>query len=104
VGAARRFVRDRLPACYQGQSDLVALLVSELATNAVRHARTPFSVCLHVGPPLRVEVLDESRLAPVPAQPTSSAEGGRGLQILDRLSLRWGTEIDQDTKLVWFEL
>jgi len=82
-----------------------ALCVSELATNAVLHARTEFSVNVTVrGSVIRVEVDDHA-----PGLPTSSSHGlltidGRGLQIVEGLSDNWGVEPRNDGKCVWFEM
>jgi anti-sigma regulatory factor (Ser/Thr protein kinase) len=47
VGDARRFVVDRLVAAELGHlADAAGLIVSELATNAVRHAHSPFRVTM----------------------------------------------------------
>jgi len=84
----------------------VELLVDELAGNAVRHARTPFSVTLTWdGRTLRGEVTDVN---PLPPQPKLSAApddmGGRGLLLVSRLADRWGFEGHSRGKTVWFEL
>ena len=66
VGVARRFVRQVLLGWeLDGLVDTVALLTSELATNAVLHARTQFAVLLEQdGDDVRVEVLDGSAVLP----------------------------------------
>jgi anti-sigma regulatory factor (Ser/Thr protein kinase) len=84
----------------------VELLVDELAGNAVRHARTPFSVTLTWdGRALRGEVTDVN---PVPPQPRLSADpdepGGRGLLLVSQVADRWGFEGHSRGKTVWFEL
>jgi hypothetical protein len=60
----------------------IELVVSELATNAVRHAATPYGVTARVFPTPRVEVQDGSRRWPVAGgehavDPRSAASGGR---------------------------
>jgi anti-sigma regulatory factor (Ser/Thr protein kinase) len=86
------------------EATAVELLVSELATNAVRHARTSFEVAIWVGSKTRVEVSDGS---PVPPRrsvgPGSGDEGGRGLILVDRLALAWGFHLTGHGKTVWFE-
>lgn len=83
------------------------LLVSELASNAVLHAGTPFTVRVTVGADaLRVEVRDHSPDAPrVRTAPTSSVDG-RGLSIVDALAARWGVapRPEGGGKSVWAEL
>jgi hypothetical protein len=81
-----------------------ALVVSELAANAVRHARTPFTVIVAMdGPLVHVAVED--------AGPSASAdELGmvarpiHGLGLIDAVSARWGVEPSARGKLVWAEL
>ena len=109
VTAARRFVAE---AC-KGRADAedVALLVSELATNAVMHARTPFEVTvvpIGVGG-VRVEVADGSSSPPRLGDdggPWTSGRGGggRGLVMLDAIASRWGVAPSDSGKRVWFEL
>jgi hypothetical protein len=76
--------------------------VSELATNAVRHARTPFTVFL-TGAKDSVVVGVEDGSAGLPEQVRSGplALGGRGLDIVDRISRDWGVRAQGTTKSVW---
>jgi hypothetical protein len=54
---------------------------------------------------LYIAVCDGSSRAPVMRELTGDAEGGRGLQIVQRLSARWGVETDDaGGKRVWVEL
>jgi anti-sigma regulatory factor (Ser/Thr protein kinase) len=81
------------------------LLISELASNAVRHARTPFEVQVWAGPAgLRAEVVDGSVDLPVLGDWGADADRGRGLRILDSLASAWGVERRAGAKAVWFEL
>jgi anti-anti-sigma factor len=82
------------------QSELT-LVLSELASNVVRHARTPFEVVVETNGHVRIEVEDGSTDAPVPT--AASDEGGRGLAIINRLCDRWGVLIMRDKKCVWCE-
>jgi two-component sensor histidine kinase len=104
VAAARRFVTDSVRDVATDHFAAVPL-VSELAANAVAHAKTPFVV--HVerrADVLRIEVANDAPelLATVTQQPSSA--GGFGLQLVDELSQHWGTESQKDKKVVWFEL
>lgn len=99
---ARRLVRRLVPP--GERADVAALLVSELVTNAVLHARTPLRLRIRPGEPLRVEVRDSLAVPPIRAVPGTEAGTGRGLQILEALATRWGVEIDETHKTVWFEL
>ncbi|MFI8191012.1 ATP-binding protein [Streptomyces sp. NPDC085946] len=109
VRTARSAVRDRLRTWgLDGVADLTALLVSELVTNALRHATGPIGVRL-VRPAaldgvLLVEVSD-----PLPDPPRARAaraedESGRGLQLVASTARRWGTRPGDVGKTVWFEL
>ena len=80
------------------------LVVSELATNAVRHARTAYEVAVRLVPVMRVEVTDGSATPPVLAQPDLRALGGRGLIMVDHCAHEWGTTIVHGGKIVWAEL
>jgi hypothetical protein len=79
-------------------------VASELATNAVVHARHPFIVRLDVGETLRIEVTDGSPRAPIVRSPPPDAENGRGLLIVSQLSTRWGVDWIADCKVVWAEV
>lgn len=83
----------------------VALLTSELVTNAVLHAGTEFDVTVvrddrHV----RVGVKDGDRRLPQPATTSHDASTGRGLRLVDAMASAWGVEDRPDGKFVWFEV
>lgn len=90
----------------------VALITSELATNAVVHGGGRFTVLVsNTGRGVRVEVCDGSTAMPEKRPlPEIDLEGGppggRGLHVVDGLASRWGSELDDSTgtKRVWFEL
>lgn len=90
----------------------IATVVSELLTNAVRHAlpgpgdawpRWPIRLgLLQPGPCVLCAVADPSEKAPVPAEPCHLAETGRGLLVIDALSDQWGYTTPSDMgKVVW---
>jgi two-component sensor histidine kinase len=90
---------------YAGDVDTVLLLVSELVTNAVKHAATPFDVTVSVeGAQVTVAVVDHDRThPPMMRSPTPEDTSGRGLRIVDELSTSWGSEsLAGDGKRVWF--
>lgn len=93
VGQARRFVRRVLDDW--GLDDLidtVQLLTSELATNAVLHARTAFAVLVsRTDNEVRVDVLDGSAVQPRSRQPSPTAATGRGVNMVAALAEQWGT-------------
>lgn len=103
--AARRLVTHALEAAaLEGAVTSAALVVSELATNAVLHARTPFEVRLRVGAgAVRIEVRDGSRRRPTVRNFSDAATSGRGLHVVQQLSEEWGVDADTDGggKTVW---
>jgi anti-sigma regulatory factor (Ser/Thr protein kinase) len=94
-------------SCLDGVRDLdaIVLLVSELATNAVIHARTSFEVTVvHLGNRVRVGVADASTARPVLGDASDGATSGRGLLIVDALSDKWGTDLRGEGTETWFEV
>ncbi|MFF5447610.1 ATP-binding protein [Streptomyces sp. NPDC012888] len=83
--------------------EIAVLLVSELVTNAHRHAGT--DAWLHLDPipdGARLAVRDNDPAPPVPRTPDlDRATGGFGLHLLDRLSAEWGVDGDSTGKRVW---
>src|SRR4051812_35699607 len=107
VPDARHFVVDALRACQcdEGCVGIVALLTTELATNAVVHARTAYSVTIGLtARVVRIDVTDESRTRPVLKRSMTHDVGGNGLFFLDVMADKWGIEERPDGKSVWFEL
>jgi anti-sigma regulatory factor (Ser/Thr protein kinase) len=103
-GRARRFVASAL-AGVPADVDLAALLVSELVTNAVLHARTPLEVVVETNPDsVEVSVHDGSRVRPALRRYDRDAATGRGLHLVEKLADRWGVDLDAGTKRVWFAL
>jgi CheY-like chemotaxis protein len=107
VRQARRFASEQLDAWgLEALVDPVALIVSELATNAVLHAAAPFSVRLQLAASaLRVEVADCGPGLPNPIVPDPTGVGGRGLLLVAQLSVAWGVEAAAaPCKTVWCEV
>jgi anti-sigma regulatory factor (Ser/Thr protein kinase) len=103
VARARRLVDD-LPIGLDA-AETAKLLVSELVSNAVTHAKGPITVSFTLDTSLRVEVGDESPDVPfVLDDLDSGASRGRGMQIVERLASRWGVERRGAGKAVWFTL
>jgi signal transduction histidine kinase len=104
---ARRIVLSVLE-CWglRQQSETAEQLVAELVANAVRHTggRT-IGLRLARRPGwLRVEVRDPSRALPCLIRVEPDAATGRGLQLVDAMSERWGADLLPRGKGVWFEL
>ena len=108
---ARRAVREELSDALPGRKLAdVELIVSELATNSVRHAgcgeSDELAMEADVGPDrVRVRLSDagDGFDAQAPEIPRAGATGGYGLVLLERLSDRWGIQRD-DGFSVWFEV
>jgi anti-sigma regulatory factor (Ser/Thr protein kinase) len=94
------------------RSEDVALVVSELLTNALCHAvpdsgragsRFPIRLgLLQPGPCILCAVADPSESVPVPREPDYLAETGRGLHVISALSDKWGyTPPGETGKVVW---
>jgi anti-sigma regulatory factor (Ser/Thr protein kinase) len=85
--------------------DDVRLVVTELAANAVVHARSSFWVSVREeGPTVRIRVGDRSPVAPAMRDASSSRVSGRGLRLIAGLAAQWGVDFKNDGKVVWVEL
>jgi anti-sigma regulatory factor (Ser/Thr protein kinase) len=107
--AARRFAVDAVADWgWTDLVDTVELVVAELATNAVVHAKSRFVVtltCRSTG--VRVAVRDDSPAAAVVQAPSMTAFSGRGLAIVDALATSWGVDQSDDGpsgKVLWAEI
>jgi anti-sigma regulatory factor (Ser/Thr protein kinase) len=104
---ARRFVSQVLRRHGHDGSilDDARLIVSELATNAVVHARSSFSVMLKTeGSRVRVSVADASKAEPRLREQNPRADRGHGLALIATVAKRWGIEATDAGKTVWAEL
>jgi anti-sigma regulatory factor (Ser/Thr protein kinase) len=107
-GFVRHALRGRVPP---RRLHDVALLVTELVANGVRHGGADTGAELQVRvvgrpPALRVEVVDPGRRRDgvAPRHPdVNGGGGGLGLHIVDRVASRWGVR-DGPPTTVWFEL
>lgn len=79
------------------------LVVSELVTNAVLHARTHLVVSISQSPQrVRLAVHDNSPSFPVPRDAEPTDAGGRGMSLVEAYSTEWGTTRNaQGHKSVW---
>lgn len=85
--------------------EAASVIVSELASNAVFHARSNFSVSIETrGDRLRITVHDENGARPVKRAGDASSARGRGLLMIEALATAWGVESQASGKDVWAEL
>jgi len=101
AGIARDFTRMTLREWRMARlSDVAELVVSELVTNALRHGllsarwmpgEHPIRLrLLRQDPYLMCMVTDPDTAGPVRIDAHSGAESGRGLQVVESCSVRWG--------------
>jgi anti-sigma regulatory factor (Ser/Thr protein kinase) len=104
--AARQFVIDTLEQSGCGAlTDDAAVVIAELASNAVEHAHSGFTVALsRDGRTVRIAVTDGAANPPTPRDPSLLASSGRGLAMVSALAARWGADPLVDGKVVWAEL
>jgi len=105
VRDARQFLAETIgDRAGEEATQALSLALSELATNAVRHAVSDFDVVIGINGQVHLEVEDRSTELPVVGPPPGMAPGGRGLRIVDQLCDRWGVHLEHNRKCVWCEL
>jgi serine/threonine-protein kinase RsbW len=107
---ARQATRALEALCYRPCGEELALLTSEVVTNAVKHGPVPAenSVWLEAlvfDDVVRVEIRDRGAgfEPPTPGPPGESRPSGWGLFLVDELASRWGVE-SLPSSTVWFEV
>ena len=104
VSVARKRTHEQLAIWNLEKSTFTTeLVVSELVTNAIRHATGPIQVRLIKDQSLICEVSDGSGTTPHMRRARLSDEGGRGLFLVAQLTQRWGTRHTANAKTVWTE-
>ena len=92
-------------AGWRDHVDTAVLLVSELVTNAVRHARGPCALVVNVaGDEVELSVEDGDPHVPVAGGRHRLEESGRGLLLVGALAERWGVRAVPGGKSIWFSL
>jgi len=107
VSESRRFVLDAVGALSPGIADSIAVMVSELTANAVRHTGSQFTVTVdRSAAQIRVEVSDTGSGDPIVRSPGPADPSGRGLRIIEALAGDWGVipAVGAQGKTVWFTI
>ena len=106
VAAIRRYAVDAATRHgYERTAEVVQLLVSEVATNALVHGAGEVEVRVTpAGARLRIDVADASPELPWPREAGPEAENGRGLGLVAALADDWGAYLRPPGKVVWFEV
>jgi anti-sigma regulatory factor (Ser/Thr protein kinase) len=109
VSGARRFLRRTLQGwgVDDDTSDTAVLCLSELVTNAVIHTHAGCSVSVLLDDGVLATVVRDSGVADDTADEARDEPlrvHGRGLQLVDALVARWGSELDASGTTVWFVL
>jgi anti-sigma regulatory factor (Ser/Thr protein kinase) len=103
LARVRGWARALLPDLTAELLTDIVMVLDELVSNALRHAKPPFRVRLRRGRrTVRIEIVDGSPTAAAPRSPSS--KGGRGMWIIEKTSLAWGQLRRPDGKTVWAEL
>lgn len=102
-GDARRFACEVLQQWHRPELIGAAeLVVSELATNAVVHAKSAFVLTLaNLGLSVRLSISDDSTVQPELQHPDMATPHGRGMLLVAAMTDGWGTEPRLDGKTVW---
>ena len=103
---ARRFLSERSTAWSLPESlgDQLALVASELVTNAVLHAHTPLTLTVELlDDRVRISVRDGSSAPAALRRYRKDALTGRGLGVIAAVSQAWGVEPARDGKVIWAE-
>jgi anti-sigma regulatory factor (Ser/Thr protein kinase) len=104
---AREIVLGAIADLPKDVQDDAVLLVSELVSNSVIHVEAAptdmigLLVALEQNT-LHVEVSDRSALVAQRSPPAGA--GGYGLNLVDRLSTRWGAELRNGRNVTWFDM
>jgi anti-sigma regulatory factor (Ser/Thr protein kinase) len=104
VRGAREYVTDllRTRGWSEPAVDKARLVISELATNAVLHAQTPFELTCHIDGTARFEIRDwDPSSVPLVVDAQPGRVGGLGLRLIEAIATEWGVETHPEFKVVW---
>jgi anti-sigma regulatory factor (Ser/Thr protein kinase) len=107
IAAARAFVAEALRTwgAMPPLIDDAMLMTSEMATNALVHAHSPFRISVaRTGGVISFAVQDATSRTPQKRKVDAHSAMGRGMGIVDALSSRWGCDVLPTGKVVWAEL
>lgn len=107
VAKARHHLTDTLRDVPAETRDVVELILSEIASNCVRHTSSSFNVSVNSSVErIRVEVSDQGSGIPEMRSPLPTEPNGRGLRVVDLLSERWGVRTNDPFvgKTIWFDV
>jgi anti-sigma regulatory factor (Ser/Thr protein kinase) len=106
VPAARHFATSVLRDAARDTLEAIELMVSELATNCIRHTDSGFDLTImRDGSDIRIEATDQAGGTPTMRSPRPTDPSGRGLRIIDMLSAEWGVVTGAPRgKTVWFTI
>ncbi|UQX11166.1 MEDS domain-containing protein [Candidatus Mycobacterium methanotrophicum] len=106
VPAARHFTLDTLTSWRLSRiGDDAALIVTELAANAVVHAKSAFRVAMSRSPSgLRLAVEDADLSRPQPRRADPKDLSGRGMALVAGLAEEWGCDVYAGGKTVWVDI
>jgi len=100
LARVREWARDLLQGLPQQQLEDVVLVLDELMSNALQHARGPYRVRLsRTGGGVRLEV-DDASWQPARQRPADMT-GGRGLRVVAAYAAEWGQRGRPVGKTVW---
>jgi anti-sigma regulatory factor (Ser/Thr protein kinase) len=103
--AARRWIAAQLADSGEALADTAVLLIGELVTNSVLHAQTEVEVGIERRDDvIRFRVEDANTVLPTVRRYGPYAGTGRGLTLVDSLSVAWGVEPTPNGKVVFFDL
>lgn len=102
----RSRIATSLPEWHHDAVADVSLVAIELVTNAYLHGRPPIRFRMFISPEtevLRIEVSDSGSALPQVRCPDIHTPNGRGLQLINAISTRWGFTVAEWGKTVWAE-